>query len=179
MSTPLSIRRAARAIVLDRARRVLLVHFDFVAPDKPNGFWACPGGGLDPGESVVEGLARELQEELGLAIGDPGTPVWWMQRIFPMTGFDGQHDTYFLLEVDAFEPRPRFTEAQLQSEHLDGVRWWQYHEIQAAQLLHDNGSPGDDGYVVFSPTRLGHLLADLLDSGRPAEPIDVDGSSFR
>ncbi len=70
---PPRIRRAARAIVLDRARRVLLVHFDFVAPDRPNGFWACPGGGLDPGESVVEGLTRELLEELGLAIEDAGS----------------------------------------------------------------------------------------------------------
>ncbi len=96
-----------------------------------------------------------------------------------MTAFDGQHDTYFLLEVDAFEPRPQFTEAQLQNEHLDGVRWWGYDEIQQAQQLYDNGAPGDDGYVVFSPPRLGHLLADLLASGRPAQPIDVDGSSTR
>jgi 8-oxo-dGTP pyrophosphatase MutT (NUDIX family) len=159
---------------MDRDRRVLLVHFDFERPDLPSGLWACPGGGVDDGESITEGLVRELDEELGLRVDDPGAPVWWMQRLFPMTEFDGQHDTYFLVEVDEFEPRPRFTQAELRAEHLDGMRWWGYDEIQQAQARYDAGDPGVRGYVTFSPRRLGHLLEDLLASGRPAAPIQVD-----
>ena len=32
-----------------------------------NGFWSTPGGGLDPGESLVAGLTREMIEETGIA----------------------------------------------------------------------------------------------------------------
>ncbi len=33
----------------------------------PNQFWCTPGGGLDPGESLTEGLRREMIEETGIA----------------------------------------------------------------------------------------------------------------
>ena len=171
---PHRIRPAARAVVMDPDRRVLLVHFDFVTPDLPTGVWACPGGGLDPGESPAQGLVRELREELGLNIDDPGAPVWWKEHIFALAHWDGQLDTFFFVEVDAFQPRPKFTEAELRAEHLDGMRWWDYDEIQAAQRLYDDGRRGSPGYVTFTPRRLGHLLDDLLRHGRPAAPLHID-----
>ncbi len=169
----LRIRRAARAVVTDPDRRVLLVHFDFASDNLPTGLWACPGGGLDPGESVEAGLVRELREELGLDIAAPGPPVWWKRHIFPMTRWDGQQDTFFWVEVPAFEPQPHFTEAELRAEHLDGMRWWTYDEIMAAQRLYDDDARDDPGYVTFSPRRLGHLLDDLIYHGRPQEAIEL------
>lgn len=50
---------------LVRGGRVLLVHR---RPDKrayPN-VWDLPGGVLEPGESELDGLTRELHEELGI-----------------------------------------------------------------------------------------------------------------
>lgn len=174
MPPSLRIRPAARAVVMDADRRVLLVHFDFERPEIPTGLWACPGGGIDLGESPAEGVLRELREEVGLIVDDPGSPVWEREQIFPMTRWDGQHDTFFLIEVDAFEPKPQLSAELLRAEHLDDVRWWDYDELQAAQRRYDEGATDAAGYVTFSPRRLGHLLADLLTAGRPAEPLGID-----
>jgi 8-oxo-dGTP pyrophosphatase MutT (NUDIX family) len=184
---PLRIRQAARAVVIDPERRVLLVHFDFAIPLDPtaaddesgvplwaDGLWACPGGGLDPGESVADGLRRELREELGLAVDDAGEPIWVKEHHFPMTRWDGQHDTYFLVEVpDAFDPHPAFSEAELRREHVDGMLWWDYDDLMRAQRAYDDGDVDDAAFAVFSPRRLGHHLSELIERGRPAEPITV------
>ena len=56
------------AVILDKHNRVLLVKH---VPEK-EGFWAgkyiCPGGRLDLGESLEDGVQREVREETGLEI---------------------------------------------------------------------------------------------------------------
>jgi len=161
---------------VDPDRRVLLVHFAGGAePGLANGWWACPGGGVDPGETVTQCLVRELDEELGLRIDDPGSAVWRKQHLFTMTNWDGQHDTFFLIEVDAFQPRPRYSAAELRAEGLDDLRWWTQDELSSAQAINDAGDPAAEGYAEFSPHRLAHILGDLLEFGRPAEPIELEG----
>lgn len=143
-------------------------------PELPGGLWACPGGGIDVGETAVEGLVRELREELGLEITDPGAPVWWKELLFPMTRWDGQRDTYFWVDVEPFEPRPTFSDEELAAENVDAMRWWTYDELQAAQAVYDRGERDHPSYVVLSPRRLGHLIADLYVHGRPSEVLHID-----
>src|SRR5580700_4067658 len=54
-----------RGLVVDADRKVLLVSHTYVAG------WQFPGGGVEPGETLVEALARELIEEANIEILGP------------------------------------------------------------------------------------------------------------
>lgn len=52
--------------VIRRDQRILLSRR--AADAHQGGLWEFPGGKLEPGESLLEGLARELKEELGITV---------------------------------------------------------------------------------------------------------------
>jgi ADP-ribose pyrophosphatase YjhB (NUDIX family) len=56
-----SIVPAVSAIVPDSEGRILLIR------RTDNGYWAIPGGGVEPGESVRQATAREVMEETGIS----------------------------------------------------------------------------------------------------------------
>jgi 8-oxo-dGTP pyrophosphatase MutT (NUDIX family) len=152
------LRRAARAIVLDPAERILLVHFRF-----PRGsFWATPGGGIDEGETPEQTIVRELDEETGLVDFELGPWVWTRTHVFPFENglWDGQVEQYMLVRTRAFEPAPRFTPDELAAEYVAAIRWWTATEIA------ESGER-------FAPRRLPALLAALIRDGPPGEPFDV------
>ena len=59
----------AAAALIDDQGRVLLQQRH--AQTHQGGLWEFPGGKLEPGEQVAEGLVRELQEELGIEVLEP------------------------------------------------------------------------------------------------------------
>ena len=159
------LRAAARAIVLDPDDRALLLRFVFPpdAPGRPDRtVWVPPGGGLEPGEDHVTALRRELAEELGLEIGDPGRVVWTRTHLVPLLSgrWDGQTERYFVVRTPTFDPAPRLSRAQLQAELVFGMRWWTLEELAVSD-------------AVFAPRRLPALLLGLLRDGPPSEPVDV------
>lgn len=58
--------RVAAGILCDSSGRVLITERCSGGP--LNGFWEFPGGKIDPGESAVEALNRELAEELNIDV---------------------------------------------------------------------------------------------------------------
>jgi 8-oxo-dGTP diphosphatase len=152
------LRQAARAIVVDPADRILLVHFRFPA----GSFWATPGGGIDEGEAPEEAVVRELDEEAGLVDFELGPWVWTRTHVVPFENglWDGQAERYMLVRTHAFEPLPRFTPDELAAEYVTEIRWWTVDELAASEER-------------FAPRRLPALVAALLRDGPPGEPLDV------
>src|SRR5271163_1023818 len=63
LARPMSL--GVRAIVIDTDERVLLVRHGYVSG------WHFPGGGVEVGETCLESLKRELEEEARIAIEGP------------------------------------------------------------------------------------------------------------
>jgi TDG/mug DNA glycosylase family protein len=149
-------RRAVRALVVDRSRRVLL--FRFEQPRGAEAWWATPGGGVEPGESETATLRRELREEAGLELDDVGPVVWRREHVFPWERrLLHQSERFHLVRVDRHEVRPR---VDLAREGIRGHRWWTLAELAATRER-------------LAPAALAHGLARLLAAGPPAEPLDV------
>ena len=154
----LRIRDAVRALVIDADDRVLLVRFEFPTATR----WALPGGGLEPGESHVDALVRELAEEVGLTNPVVGPAIWHRLHIVPFLNgeFDGQRERIFLVRCEAFDPAPQLSWEQMNAEFVHELRWWTLDEIAASD-------------AHFVPQELHLLLSTLLRDGPPAESIDV------
>jgi len=158
----LRIRRAVRALLITPDAYVLLVRFEF--PMRT--VWALPGGGLDPGETHLDALRRELIEEVGLRDPVVGAHVWNREHIIAFEDglWDGQRDRFYVVQAaERFEPTPALTWEQLRAERLHELRWWHVDDIERATV---------DG-VSFAPRALGGHLRALITDGPPASPVDT------
>ncbi|MGB4768588.1 MAG: NUDIX hydrolase [Candidatus Saccharimonas sp.] len=60
-------------------------------------FWCIPGGGLDPHESLVDGVAREMLEETGVEV-NVGKLLFIQQFESRRSGFDEELELFFHVE---------------------------------------------------------------------------------
>lgn len=121
------MRFMVRGIVLDDSGEVLLMKMDF--PWFVGAVWIAPGGGLDDGESAVDGLRRELQEETGRSDLRIGPEVWDRRFVVEHEGrVVHAHERYFVVRTERFEPSSQGLEAQ-ELAWFKGFRWWALDEL--------------------------------------------------
>jgi len=93
------------------------------------GLWEFPGGKVEPGESDLAAVTRELHEELGIGVRSVGSPI------FAMTDPGSDFIVHFLLVEVEGEARAL--------EHAE-IRWVRTTELVALDL-----APSDAEFAAF------------------------------
>lgn len=113
-------RVTARCIILDSDGRLL------VQLSKKGDFYRLPGGRIRPEETVIQGLQRELQEELGIEKIDDAKLVFVVDSFYKRrSGIVHEVGLYFLCKIngtlESLKPR---------EEHLR-IKWVRPEELSS------------------------------------------------
>jgi 8-oxo-dGTP pyrophosphatase MutT (NUDIX family) len=93
----------ARVMVLDKKNRVLLVRHTYMPG------WYLPGGGIESGETMREGAARELWEEVGVV---PTSDLEFFSLYANFAEFRSDHVALFVLRDFEQQDRPNIEIAE-------------------------------------------------------------------
>lgn len=155
-------RTAARVLLLNDDDRLLLFQgFDPGDPATPP-FWFTAGGGLGPGESVLDGAARELLEETGLAGVEIGPVVWVRDTDFCFEGVDYAQREHFLLARVTSVTVDTGGFNDLERRSVLAHRWWSAAEVAATT-------------EVVYPPELAELLPAVIAGEVPDPPLVLAG----
>ena len=150
--------------VIDAAGRVL------IAQRPPGrhlaGGWEFPGGKLESGEARAAGLARELREELGIAIRNP-RPLIRVRHTYPYGEV-----LIDMWVVKSYSGEPRGLDGQ-------ALEWLSQDDLEKAELL-----PADGPIVraLRLPERLRHPATpdyEVVESTFPRKRLGADGEATR
>jgi 8-oxo-dGTP diphosphatase len=113
------------AAVIDAEGRILIAQRP--AGKRQAGFWEFPGGKLEPGETRVQGLSRELKEELGIDLTGYPRPLMRLRHAYPFG--DVLIDMWV---VTRYSGEPQGLDRQ-------ALKWCSYPALSAADLLPADG----------------------------------------
>jgi 8-oxo-dGTP pyrophosphatase MutT (NUDIX family) len=127
-------RPSSRLLIVNSEGKLLLFKFEHrQGPLAGQSFWATPGGGLDTGETYEQAACRELFDETGLRVSDPGAQVAQRTVVFQMP--DGESVTaderFFLFRVSSELKVSKEGWTELERQVTADHRWW-----SRAELIH-------------------------------------------
>ncbi|MFW1665625.1 NUDIX domain-containing protein [Acinetobacter ursingii] len=124
-------RVGAHAVITNIDGKVLLLKANY-----GNFAWGLPGGGIDPGETILQGLQRECEEELGLIVR-----VDYLSGLYLHTDINA-HVSIFRCQL------PDHTEIQLSHEHSE-YTFFALDELSSIQRVRVQDCLNFTGQVVF------------------------------
>ena len=132
---------------------------DLRSADQPI-FWLTPGGGVDPGESLIEAARRELLEEAGVADARFGPIVWYDE---PAVTYEGERfqilQRYFVAHCGS-EALSSTGWTELERTVIREMRWWAPEDLRGLEER-------------IYPSRFADLLPDLIAGRYPEAPIPL------
>jgi len=119
------------AVIEDEAGRILLVKHRPERGGFWQGKWICPGGKLELGETIEEGIKREVREETQLEI-DLVAPLHPFDRIVSSNDKVSLHVIYidYLARVSGGKLKPKSDVGEaiwVEKEHIPQI-WDELHE---------------------------------------------------
>ena len=126
------------ALVMFWNEKILLQHRDDKPGLRDRGLWVVPGGRVELGETLVEAVEREFQEETGISIANPvfscmfvdrrsNTPsasphtIWFFAAYYdgfsPYTCLEGQALAFHATDALARLPHPAYLSAVIRLAH--------------------------------------------------------------
>lgn len=159
-------RRAARVLVFGPQDQVLLLWAEVgrsVDPERrphATGFWALPGGGVEPGETHDMAAVRELKEETGIVPAAPMVAIAHRIAEFPWNGKPYRSiERYYVTRTrDLAIDTSGWTDGD--RRWMREIRWWSLADVEAT------------GDLVRPPGILG-LARRILAGDAPCEPIEL------
>jgi 8-oxo-dGTP pyrophosphatase MutT (NUDIX family) len=142
-------RPTARVLLLDAHDRILLMRGRFEGAPEAERFWFTVGGGIEPGESLIQAAAREIREETGLT---DAVVVPAMDTREPLLF----QESYLVARSVGGAPSREGWQA-LERRLVDDIRWWTLGEIAVSREL-------------IYPLGLAELLPEILAGRFPAPP---------
>lgn len=160
-------RLTARVLLFDGAGRILLMKGRL--PNRPAGSssWFTVGGGVDPGETLLEAARREIAEETGFTQVELGPVVWTREGEGVLnTGEQVLFKESYIVATCTGEEPCRDGWADYEVDLIDDIRWWTLEEIAASQ---------DRIY----PERFRELVGEVAAGTYPDQPLEITVSRIR